>query len=198
LDNNWWNCIKKIETFLVSYCATLNKLQRQNSRLHEVLHGFGNVVMMLKAFDDQELATKLITKIERRWKDWEQPLLLLSFLLHPFYRDTKFNSALNLSFPHLAKWILYYYCAWFREEPIVLLAELEDYRSKKYPYTDSIAKQFKNNILGYWNFTKGYSKELYKVAQRIFSITVSTASLERLFSTMGWYHSKRRNRLKVY
>jgi len=30
LDNNWWNCIKKIETFLVLYYVTLNKLQRQN------------------------------------------------------------------------------------------------------------------------------------------------------------------------
>ena len=91
--------------------------------------------------------------------------MLLAFLLHPFYYDTKFNPALNLSFPHLAKWILYYYCAWFKEESTVLLAELEEYRSKKYSYTDSISKQFKNNILGYWNFTKGYSKELYRVAQ---------------------------------
>ncbi|CAB4483379.1 unnamed protein product [Rhizophagus irregularis] len=48
LDNNWWISIKKIETFLISYCAILNKLQRQNSRLHKVLHGFGNVVMTLK------------------------------------------------------------------------------------------------------------------------------------------------------
>lgn len=30
-DNYWWNCIKKIETLLVPYCATLNNLQRQNS-----------------------------------------------------------------------------------------------------------------------------------------------------------------------
>ena len=52
-------------------------------------------------------------------------------------------------------------------------------------------------MLGYWNYTQGYSKELYKVGQRIFSITVSIAFLERLFSTIGWYHSKRRNRLKV-
>ncbi|RGB28609.1 hypothetical protein C1646_767622 [Rhizophagus diaphanus] len=127
--------------------------------------------MIFKGIDDQELANKLITKIERQWKDWEQPLLLLSFLLHLFYHDTKFNSAiLNLSFPYLAKW--------FREEPTILLSELEDYRSKKYPYTESISKQFKNNILDYWNFTKGYSKELYRVAQRIFSITVSTASLK--------------------
>ncbi len=88
---------------------------------------------------------------------------------------------------------LYYYCVWFHEEPTVLLSELEDYRSKKYPYIESISKQFKNNILGYWDFTKSYSKELYKVIQQIFSITVSTASLEWLFSIMGWYHSKRRN-----
>lgn len=198
-DNDWWIQVKQIETLLVPYCAILNNIQRHNSRLHEVLHGFGNIIMMLKTFNDQKLAINLITRLERRWKDWEQPLLLLAFLLHPFYRDSKFNPAIsNLSFPHLAKWILYYYCAWFQEEPKILLAELEEYRSKKYPYTESISKQFKNNILDYWNFTKGYSKELYRVAQRIFSITVSTASLERMFSTMGWYHSKRRNRLKVY
>ncbi|CAB4483378.1 unnamed protein product [Rhizophagus irregularis] len=35
------------------------------------------------------------------------------------------------------------------------------------------------------------------VVQQIFSITVSTALLEQLFSTMGWYHSKWRNRLKA-
>ncbi|GET51154.1 hypothetical protein GLOIN_2v1786410 [Rhizophagus irregularis DAOM 181602=DAOM 197198] len=108
-DNNWWNCIKKIVTLLVPYCAMLNNLQRKM--------GF---------------------------------VLLLCMV------------------------------------PTVLLSELEDYRSKKYTYTESISKQFKNNILDYWNFIKGYSKELYKVVQRIFSITnVSTASLERLFSTMG-------------
>ncbi|EXX53229.1 hypothetical protein RirG_245900 [Rhizophagus irregularis DAOM 197198w] len=44
-------------------------------------------------------------------------------------------------------------------------------------------------------YVRGYSKELYRVAKRIFSIAVTTASLERLFSTMGWLHSKRRNRL---
>ncbi|CAB4484991.1 unnamed protein product [Rhizophagus irregularis] len=38
--------------------------------------------------------------------------------------------------------------------PTVLLSELEDYRSKKYTYTESISKQFKNNILDYWNFIK--------------------------------------------
>ncbi|CAG8806676.1 17078_t:CDS:1, partial [Dentiscutata erythropus] len=47
----------------------------------------------------------------------------------------------------------------FHEKLEVLLAKLEDYCMKKYPYTESIVKQFKTNILDYWNFTKGYSKE---------------------------------------
>ena len=102
-----------------------------------------------------------------------------------------------MSFPHLGKWITYYYCAWFNEDPTVLLVELEAYRQKKYPYNDITARQFSNNVLEFWNYVRGYSKELYRVAERIFSIAVTTASLERLFSTMGWLHSKRRNRLAV-
>jgi len=78
----------------------------------------------------------------------------------------------------LGKWIHYYYCAWFQEDPIILLSELENYHVKKYPYTDAIAKQFKDNILEYWNYTQRYSKELYKIGQHIFSIVVLTAFLE--------------------
>ncbi len=64
--------------------------------------------MTLKAFDDQELAAALFIKLEWWWKDWKQSLLLLAFLLHPFYHDSKFNlTILNLSFSHLAKCILY-------------------------------------------------------------------------------------------
>ncbi|CAG8789568.1 7255_t:CDS:2, partial [Acaulospora morrowiae] len=48
----------------------------------------------------------------------------------------------------------------------------------------------------FWKYARSYTKELYKVAQRVFSITVNTASIERIFSIMGWLHSPRRNRLK--
>jgi len=169
----------KIEELLIPYCSALNKIQRHNARLYEVLYGFGSIVKVLKGSNDQSLSNILLEKLENRWKQWEQPLLLLSFLLHPLYRDSKFNSnTLNLSFPHLGKWVHYYYYAWFQEDPIILLSELEEYHAKKYPYTDAIARQFKDNTLGYWNYTQGYLKELYKVGQCIFSITVSTASLE--------------------
>ncbi|GBB84564.1 hypothetical protein RclHR1_11130001 [Rhizophagus clarus] len=195
-DNNWWKKLKELETLILPYCAALNQLQRHNSQLHDVLHCFGNLVIVLRSFDNNNFKNKLLKKLEKRWSDWEQPLLLLAFLLHPGYRTDKFNPQIEtLSFPHLGKWVIYYYCAWFNEDPMVILVELEAYRQKKYPYNDATARQFNNNVLEFWNYVRGYSKELYRVAERIFSIAVTTASLERLFSTMGWLHSKRRNRL---
>ncbi|CAB5177443.1 unnamed protein product [Rhizophagus irregularis] len=175
-DNNWWKKLKELETLVLPYCAALNQLQRHNSQLHDVLHCFGNLVIVLHSLDNNNLKNKLLKKLEKRWSDWEQPLLLLAFLLHPGYRIDKFNPEIEtLSFSHLV--------------------ELEAYRQKKYPYNDATSRQFNNNVLEFWNYVRGYSKELYCVAERIFSIAVTTASLERLFFTMGWLHSKRRNRL---
>ncbi|GBC10038.1 hypothetical protein RclHR1_00930016 [Rhizophagus clarus] len=131
-DNNWWKKLKELETLILPY------------------------FIVLRSFDNNNFKNKLLKKLEKRWSDWEQPLLLLAFLLHPGYRTDKFNPQIEtLSFPHLGKWVTYYYCAWFNEDPM----------------------------------------ELYHIAERIFSIAVTTASLERLFSTMGWLHSKRQNRL---
>ena len=119
-------------------------------------------------------------------------------LLHPGYRINKFNPQIEtLSFPHLDKWVIYYYCAQFNEDPTILLVELEAYRQKKYPYNDITVRQFNNNVLEFQNYVRGYSKKLYHIAERIFSIAITTASLERLFSTIEWLHSKCQNHLSV-
>ncbi|GBC00814.1 hypothetical protein RclHR1_03980030 [Rhizophagus clarus] len=42
-----------------------------------------------------------------------------AFLLHLGYCTDKFNSQIEtLSFPNLGKWVTYYYCAWFNEDPM--------------------------------------------------------------------------------
>ncbi|EXX63560.1 ribonuclease H-like domain-containing protein [Rhizophagus irregularis DAOM 181602=DAOM 197198] len=132
---------------MLPYCAALNQLQRYNSQLHEVLHSFGNIVNILQSLSNYTLSKQLLQKLEKRWADWEQPLLLLSFLLHSGYRTKKFNPAIeSLGFFHLGWWITYYYCAWFNEDPEVLLVELEAYRQEKYPYNNATtqAQKFKN------------------------------------------------------
>ena len=39
-DDVWWREIKQLERLLYPFCGVLNKLQAENARLHDVLHGF--------------------------------------------------------------------------------------------------------------------------------------------------------------
>ncbi|CAG8703802.1 352_t:CDS:2, partial [Cetraspora pellucida] len=122
ISPTWWKEIKQLESLLLPYCITLNKLQCNNAKLHEILHCF--------------------------------------------------------------------------ELPKHILFELFKFSEGQYSYDTETYLQFDDNILQFWKYVKGYSKKLYKVAQHIFSITVNSASIERIFSIMGWIYSPRRNRLK--
>ncbi|CAG8774835.1 637_t:CDS:2, partial [Racocetra fulgida] len=53
-----------------------------------------------------------------------------------------------------------------------------------------------NQSLSYINYTH-MAPELSRVVYHLFGICVTTASVERLFSTMGFLHSPLRNKLKV-
>ncbi|CAB5370766.1 unnamed protein product [Rhizophagus irregularis] len=66
-DNNWWKKLKELETLVLPYCAALNQLQRHNSQLHDVLHCFGNLVIVLHSLDNNNLKNKLLKKLEKRW-----------------------------------------------------------------------------------------------------------------------------------
>ena len=71
----------------------------------------------------------MIVQLKTRWAQWEQPLLLLSFVLHPKYRLSKFSSNIsNLSYTHFGQWLGYYYQAWFNTPIVSILAELIKYK----------------------------------------------------------------------
>ncbi|CAG8636013.1 14547_t:CDS:2, partial [Cetraspora pellucida] len=147
---------------------------------------FGWVCQVIKNLSDSTLKDYLITKLEKRWLTWKQLLLLLSFLLYPFYRTTQFNQNIdNLSFAHMGRWIIYYYKNWFNKFPNSILSELQYYESQEYLFNQETFNQFGSDVLKYWNFCKEIAPELHLVAVQIFSVCITTASVKRLFSTMG-------------
>ncbi|GET00149.1 ribonuclease H-like domain-containing protein [Rhizophagus clarus] len=112
LDNDWWEKIKLLQDILLPYCGVLNKLQCDKARLYEVLYALEYFCQFWKQFPDSDLGNQMIDRLEKRWSQWEQPLFLLSFALHPKYRFTYFNSDLNnLSFTSLGRYLTYYYKA---------------------------------------------------------------------------------------
>ena len=51
--------------------------------------------------------------------------------------------------------------------------------------------------MDFWDLAKGQASELSRFALHLYGICVNSASVERLWSSMGFLHSKRRNRLYV-
>ena len=199
IDNsNFWDNLALIVEILYPYCKILNVLQSDKARLHQVIHDLGYLSQFWSNYSNTQLSTKLINRLEKRWEGWEQPLLLLSCLLHPEYKIEFFNSAIsNINYSIFGNWLMYYYTAWSGKEPKCILKEFDDFRLGNYPFNLSTYEQFNGDIWRYWCFASTSTNELGFVACRIFGICVNAASVERLWSCMGFLQTNRRNRLKV-
>ncbi|CAG8630764.1 10415_t:CDS:1, partial [Dentiscutata heterogama] len=47
-DNNWWQTIEELESYILSFMATLNHLQQDTARLPDVLHSFAYFMQLYK------------------------------------------------------------------------------------------------------------------------------------------------------
>ncbi|CAB4419113.1 unnamed protein product [Rhizophagus irregularis] len=170
-DNDFWLTLVELQNLLYPLCGFLNKLQKDTASLYEVIHCFAYVTKIFNEHTDSNFSEKMVERMEKRWKQWEQPLLILSMVLHPSYKVSRFRTSTpNLSMVHLGKCLD--------------------------PYDDDSFAQFKGQLVTFWEFTSGIGPELAKVAIRIHGICVNSASVERLWSSMGYLHTNQRNRLK--
>ncbi|RIA89546.1 hypothetical protein C1645_824732 [Glomus cerebriforme] len=79
--------------------------------------------------------------------------------------------------------------------PTRLLLEFENFRQKVEPFNNETFEQFGDDIFKFWTYIKGEYKELGAVALKIFGICVNATSVERMWSSMGFVHTVRHNRL---
>ncbi|CAG8805627.1 561_t:CDS:2, partial [Dentiscutata erythropus] len=64
------------------------------------------------------------------------------------------------------------------------------------PYNDDSFNHFQDELVNFWEFTSAIRFELAKVAIRIHRICVNSVFVERLWSSIGYLYTNRRNRLK--
>ena len=75
------------------------------------MHSIAYLTQFWNNYDNIQLAAKLLFRLENRWSNWEQPLLLLSCLLHPEYRIHQFKNNSDINYTLFGKWLIYYYQA---------------------------------------------------------------------------------------
>ncbi|CAG8456079.1 11347_t:CDS:2 [Acaulospora morrowiae] len=169
--------VEELESHLLSFMAILNHLQHDVVRLPDVLHAFAYFMQLYKNREDN-FSKNMVQRLESRWKQWEQLLLILSFFFHSKYRNSIFNSnAPSLNLSQIGLWVQYYYKEWFKTQPSVILAELSKFVNKEYPFDDDTASNF-DNIQKYWKFMIGATKELNILALgKVFSIAQMRAKI---------------------
>ncbi|CAB5135680.1 unnamed protein product [Rhizophagus irregularis] len=74
----FWSRISQLATLMKPYCGALDKLQTDKARLHDVALSFGYFIKFWEQNTDRFLSEGIISRLEKRWNDWEQPILLLS------------------------------------------------------------------------------------------------------------------------
>jgi len=148
IDNsNFWDNLALIVEILYPYCKILNVLQSDKARLHQVIHGLGYLSQFWSNYSNTELATKIINRLERHWEGWEQPLLILSCLLHPKYKMECFNNTIpNINYSTFGKWLIYYYHAWTGKESKCIIREFNDLCLNKHLFDIDTYKQFNDDI----------------------------------------------------
>ncbi len=81
--------------------------------------------------------------------------------------------------------------------PTILLGKLQDYKKQNFSFNNILLTQFHNDILGFWNFASDYALNLSAFSTKLYAICISTALVERFFSTMSFFHTNKRNCLSV-
>jgi len=81
--------------------------------------------------------------------------------------------------------------------PTRILRQYLSYQREVFPFNPETYNQFDDNIIDFWESAQGLAPELSRLALHLFGICINAASVERLWSNMGFLHTKCRNRLMV-
>lgn len=76
-----------------------------------------------------------------------------------------------------------------------LYSQIRKYRLQQKPYNKKYSKH--DNPLNWWMLINDGHNQLSRLAIKLFSVTPYSASCERIFSSLGWFFGKRRQRLDL-
>ncbi|CAK9856433.1 unnamed protein product [Sphagnum jensenii] len=164
----------------------------------DVVMNYGAIFL---AFYNHPENALLVSCIENRWHDCEQPLFILALFLHPRYRPM-FKKIANetplTSLGQLCKFAIFYYTRFIDENIGQLRDEVLQWWETGSPAYGVANSEELAGPLRFWDFVKFAFKGscLARLALIILSIVTNTATCERLFSELAQIHTARRTRLK--
>ena len=110
LDDNFFQKVAEAESAVRPLSFALLLMQRHKNTLADVTYMFGSLFQWFS--QHETYSEQLVEMLEKRWREQEHPLLLLSFMCHPKYMETfslisKKSNKLDLL--HMSHYAILYY-----------------------------------------------------------------------------------------
>lgn len=96
-DGMFWETLEHVVGDLEPICYATNIGQKDSTRVDTILLSLVGIFLHFAAHPVKEVATSLSKRVEKRWKDCDQPLYLLTLVLNPFEQLSRFGDKAGLN-----------------------------------------------------------------------------------------------------
>ncbi|KAG7383150.1 hypothetical protein PHYPSEUDO_003981 [Phytophthora pseudosyringae] len=191
----FWSELKRAEAVIAPLSYASYRLQRDENTLGDVVISYRNIYSGFRQDFSSSRRDELVTCVEARWLQCEQPLFILGYALHPGYAesaralpDTKVSG-----FGQLPKIAVYYYQRLFETEDVGTI-RMDMFAWMEGTFTRTKASEYNDCLWEYWRYLAKESPDslLPQLVLVVLSVAVNTATCERLFSELGLIHTARR------
>src|ERR1044071_7173626 len=145
--------------------------------------------------NEREFKTLMINEIDNRWKKIYNPIFLIIWFLHPYHqgKGIKLTKLLQIQEDAYSLFCILYP----DKDNNAFIDEWLDYQNKEGIFkAESLnSSKITKNLLRYWRTVLPHTPNLAEFAYRLFSISSSSATSERVWSLMSNIYTERHNRL---
>ncbi|KAJ7199964.1 ribonuclease H-like domain-containing protein, partial [Mycena pura] len=96
-DETFWGGLENVLGDLEPICLGTNINQKDSTRPDQVLLTIAGVFLHFSDHPEPEVKTAMLARIEKRWKDCDQPVFLAALILNPFEKMSCFGPDANLN-----------------------------------------------------------------------------------------------------
>ncbi|KAF8188283.1 ribonuclease H-like domain-containing protein [Mycena galopus ATCC 62051] len=212
----FWNGLSSVVSDIEPICYGTNINQKDSTRADQVLLTLAGLYLHFVNHPEPELSKGLVARIEKRWKDCDQPLYLVGLLLHPFEGASAFGPRANLDPFRIVALVVEVYIRvnsfpGNTDTPAQRQVKERTVSKSTFEYLSSTggfqnwadARDEYEQLMGrdpiaVWTaLSGGPDGELANFALTILRVVVNQAGCERLFSHVKETESPRRSRLAL-
>ncbi|XP_059628538.1 uncharacterized protein LOC132271233 [Cornus florida] len=212
LDDEFWKDLKFVLSFTKPIWNMIRFCDSDRAVVGEVYQRMEDMLGHIEAAlsNKFEMCTEVKALVIARWARMNLPLHTLAYVLTPFYYSNSWLTSVGPNGkermkPHANLFVQGSYLNVVdrlvrdpRDAPLIR-QQLSDFTSDEgvFARPQSIEDRKMMSAVAWWNLYGVAAPELYALAIKVLSQTVNTSCAERVWSTYGYIHSVKRNKLNA-